>query len=221
MNTTHNLPSDKQVLDRQFTKIYYELHDYLYAKALKYTYNNHDLALDLLQDTMSKAYRGLSRFDGRYPKAWLTTILKNTFLDHLNKQKNNSLLLAMSEVDKEILQGESSHLSDFSDEDQERLINALIHHPNSDQWVEVLASSISEPMLNALKQLKPKYRVIFLLKYMTSLSCKEITQHVSNVRTTQTVATYCFRAKNMLNQYLKSKYKNEYKGSCLMKSQPI
>jgi RNA polymerase sigma factor (sigma-70 family) len=208
MKTHHNLHSDKQNLDRQFTEIYNEFHDYLYAKAMQYAYNHHDLALDLFQETMSKAYRGLVRFDGRYPKAWLTTILKNTFLDHLKKQKSHSLLLSMSEIDKDTLQEESDTFSHFNDEDQELLINALVYYPNSDQWINILAPSISELMLDALKRLTVKYRVIFLLKYMTRLSCKEIAQHVSSVRSTQTVATYCFRAKNILSKYLKAKNKN-------------
>lgn len=207
MKAHYNLQSDKQDLDRQFTEIYNQFHDYLYAKAMQFTYNNHDLALDLFQETMSKAYRGLARFDGSYPRAWLTTILKNTFLDHLKKQKKYSLLLSMSDIDKDTLQEDSDTFSHFNDEDQELLIHALLHHPNSDQWITLLAPSISEPMLDALKRLTVKYRVIFLLKYMTRLSCKEIAQHVSSVRSTQTVATYCFRAKKALATSLKIKTK--------------
>jgi RNA polymerase sigma-70 factor, ECF subfamily len=38
-----------------------------------------DTAEDLVQDTLVRAYRALCRFDGRYPRAWLLTILRNVF----------------------------------------------------------------------------------------------------------------------------------------------
>ncbi len=33
---------------------------------------------DLVQETLLRAYRAIDRFDGRYPRAWLLTILRNT-----------------------------------------------------------------------------------------------------------------------------------------------
>jgi RNA polymerase sigma-70 factor (ECF subfamily) len=36
-------------------------------------------AEDLVQDTLVRAYRALCRFDGKYPRAWLLTILRNSF----------------------------------------------------------------------------------------------------------------------------------------------
>jgi RNA polymerase sigma-70 factor, ECF subfamily len=38
-----------------------------------------DTAEDLVQDTLVRAYRALCRFDGRHPRAWLLTILRNAF----------------------------------------------------------------------------------------------------------------------------------------------
>ncbi|MFC6286137.1 RNA polymerase sigma factor [Nocardioides sp. GCM10027113] len=35
-------------------------------------------AEDLVQEALLRAYRGLHRFDGRHPRAWLLTILRNT-----------------------------------------------------------------------------------------------------------------------------------------------
>jgi RNA polymerase sigma-70 factor (ECF subfamily) len=34
-------------------------------------------AEDLVQDTLLRAYRAIERFDGRHPRAWLLTILRN------------------------------------------------------------------------------------------------------------------------------------------------
>ncbi len=33
---------------------------------------------DLVQETLLRAYRAIDRFDGRHPRAWLLTILRNT-----------------------------------------------------------------------------------------------------------------------------------------------
>lgn len=39
---------------------------------------------DLVQDTLLRAHRSIETFDGRYPRAWLLTILRNT---HINRQR--------------------------------------------------------------------------------------------------------------------------------------
>jgi RNA polymerase sigma-70 factor (ECF subfamily) len=38
-----------------------------------------DTADDLVQETLIRAYRAIHRFDGRHPRAWLLTILRNTW----------------------------------------------------------------------------------------------------------------------------------------------
>ena len=38
-----------------------------------------DAAEDLVQETLIRAYRAVDRFDGRHPRAWLLTILRNTW----------------------------------------------------------------------------------------------------------------------------------------------
>jgi len=42
------------------------------------TTSNQADAEDLVQETLLRAYRAINRFDGRYPRAWLLTILRNT-----------------------------------------------------------------------------------------------------------------------------------------------
>lgn len=41
-------------------------------------------AEDLVQDTLIRAYRAIGSFDGRHPRAWLLTILRNT---HVNRSR--------------------------------------------------------------------------------------------------------------------------------------
>jgi RNA polymerase sigma-70 factor, ECF subfamily len=44
-------------------------------------------AEDLVQDTLLRAYRAIDRFDGRYPRAWLLTILRNTHINRSRRQR--------------------------------------------------------------------------------------------------------------------------------------
>jgi RNA polymerase sigma-70 factor, ECF subfamily len=44
-------------------------------------------AEDLVQDTLVRAYSALDSFDGRHPRAWLLTILRNTWKNSLRKRR--------------------------------------------------------------------------------------------------------------------------------------
>jgi RNA polymerase sigma-70 factor (ECF subfamily) len=48
-------------------------------------------AEDLVQETLIRAYRAVDRFDGRYPRAWLLTILRNTWRN-MNRKARPHLL---------------------------------------------------------------------------------------------------------------------------------
>jgi len=50
------------------------------------TRNNAD-AEDLVQDTLIRAFRAIERFDGRHPRAWLLTILRNTHINRNRRQR--------------------------------------------------------------------------------------------------------------------------------------
>lgn len=57
----------------------------MYRTAWSLTRNKAD-ADDLVQETMLRAYRAIERFDGRYPKAWLTTIMRNANINRARKK---------------------------------------------------------------------------------------------------------------------------------------
>lgn len=44
-------------------------------------------AEDLVQDTLIRAYRGIDRFDGTHPRAWLLTILRRAHLNSLRRPR--------------------------------------------------------------------------------------------------------------------------------------
>ncbi len=58
------------------------------AKTL--TKNYYD-AEDLVQETMLKAYKGIEAFDGKFPRAWLITIMRNTLINKTRKRRPDLL----------------------------------------------------------------------------------------------------------------------------------
>ena len=54
-----------------------------------------DDAEDLVQETLLRAFRGLDRFDGRYPRAWLLTIMRNA---HHNRNRRRRPVLLRDEA---------------------------------------------------------------------------------------------------------------------------
>lgn len=57
----------------------------LYRTARSITRNNAD-AEDLVQETLLRSYRAIERFDGRYPRAWLLTIMRNANINRARKK---------------------------------------------------------------------------------------------------------------------------------------
>ena len=58
----------------------------LYRVAYSITRNKAD-AEDLVQDTMMRAYRAIERFDGKYPRAWLLTIMRNAQVNRVRRKR--------------------------------------------------------------------------------------------------------------------------------------
>ena len=64
--------------------------DVLYRTAWSLTRSDAD-AQDLVQDTLLRAFRAIERFDGRYPRAWLLTIMRNANINRARKKKPDLL----------------------------------------------------------------------------------------------------------------------------------
>lgn len=58
----------------------------LYRVARSITGNPTD-AEDLVQDTMLRAFRAVGRFDGRHPRAWLLTIMRNAQINRVRRKR--------------------------------------------------------------------------------------------------------------------------------------
>ena len=106
-------------------------------------------AEDLVQDTLVKAYRAIGRFDGRYPRAWLLTILRNT---HINRNRKRR-----------------PELLDDPDRTNDRGMEAA-----SDERVDdFIDHSFDAEITHALDALDPPFRVVVELVDIDGLSYAE------------------------------------------------
>ncbi len=64
--------------------------DILYRTARSLTRSATD-AEDLVQETLLRAFRSIDRFDGRYPRAWLLTIMRNANINRARKKSPDLL----------------------------------------------------------------------------------------------------------------------------------
>ncbi|NUR29930.1 MAG: sigma-70 family RNA polymerase sigma factor [Catenulispora sp.] len=80
--------------------------DVLYRVARTLTGQPAD-AEDLVQETLLRAYRSMDRFDGRHPRAWLLTILRN--VEHNRHRRQRPQLLDDPERVVEIEDGDCRH----------------------------------------------------------------------------------------------------------------
>jgi RNA polymerase sigma-70 factor (ECF subfamily) len=105
-------------------------------------------AEDLVQDTLLRAYRAIDRFDGRHPRAWLLTILRNT---HANRGRGRR-----SEV--------------LSDVEAARAAAPATEEPEA----VVLRGTFDTAVEQAFRALPDKFRLVVELVDLGGLSYQEV-----------------------------------------------
>ncbi len=109
-------------------------------------------AQDVVQEALLRAYRAIDRFDGRHPRAWLLTILRNTFRNHLRKH--------------------NVHVSDFSQEIAERT-RAQGADGRTGPEEHVVEDMFDPALADALRALSDKLRAVLLLVDVDGLTYQE------------------------------------------------
>ena len=79
------MPAERTPEER-FTDVVLPEVDVMMRVALSITRTTSD-AEDLVQETMLRAFRAIDRFDGRYPRAWLLTILRNAHVNSIRRRR--------------------------------------------------------------------------------------------------------------------------------------
>jgi RNA polymerase sigma-70 factor (ECF subfamily) len=131
--------------------------DALYGSAVRLT-RDPDAAQDLIQDTYLKAYRARARFaSGTNLKAWLYTILHNTWRNRRRDQARAAVDVDSETVEVVVAQGVASTAS-TQDTPEEALVKA----------------ALSEDLRAALDGLPEAFRETIWLRDVEELSYQEI-----------------------------------------------
>lgn len=107
-------------------------------------------AEDLVQDALIRAYRAIEGFDGRYPRAWLLTIVRNTHLNRVRKRRPELLDDPDQDIDRLSRQGTASTVED-----------------------DVVGGTLDAVIDAALRELPAKHRQVLELVDMDGLNYQE------------------------------------------------
>jgi RNA polymerase sigma factor (sigma-70 family) len=159
----------------------YSYKDSLHSFAISFTRDVED-ANDLVQDTMLKAINYSTHFkEGTNFKAWLYTIMKNTFINNYRRAtKTNSIMTVTDEITSDKLHYSAS----VNDSD---------------------GKFVMEDIYKALSKLQPEYYVPFL-KYFEGFKYYEIAEQLDIP--IGTVKTRIHVARQLLKKSLKMHYQN-------------
>ena len=146
------LAIEEESKNERFETVALEHMDSLYRFALCMAENESD-ARDLVQDTYLRAYRFFDKFqEGTNCKAWLITILKNTFINTIRRDKRHPHMVHLSEM-------------------EERGMDLSVEHDPED-WV--FGELFDDDLSAAIDSLPGIYRTVVLLADVEGLSYKEI-----------------------------------------------
>ncbi len=158
--------------------------DELYATGLRYTKNEKD-AEDLVQETFLKAYNNWDRFEqGTNCRAWLFTILTNTFINKYRRKKKEREILNADDLRPIEQFFFSREKTDFYDNPER----------------ETLHKAFSTDVKEALESLSEEFRMVVVLADLNDFSYKEIA-HILGCPV-GTVMSRLFRGRKMMRQAL-------------------
>jgi RNA polymerase sigma-70 factor (ECF subfamily) len=154
--------------------------DALYGLALRLTGGDEARAEDLVQEAVLKAYRAWDRFEaGTNCRAWLMTILRNTFINQFRQQKARP-----AEVDFEQIAERPSSTALFEADPEGRIFDRII----------------DAKVISAIDELPEEFRVAVVLADIEGLSYQEVSELMDIP--VGTVKSRLFRARKRLQERL-------------------
>lgn len=155
LDSVELVPHSKQ----EFEKVVLVHLNTLYHAALSMTRKEEE-AKDLVQETCIKAYRFFHRFErGTNCKAWLLTILRNTYINRYRKQQREPLMLDLQEM-RDLLQDKQQTTPEGKIYEDESRLRFLVH----------------DEVKRALDNLLPEFRLVVIMADMEGYSYREIAQ---------------------------------------------
>ena len=159
--------------------------DMLYAVALRLTRNVAD-AQDLTQNTVVKALRFHGKFEkGTYIKAWLLTILRNTFINEYRRRSRRPAMVELTGAEPA----------------SETALDAEVPYAPAQPGPERLIELLDDPVKNAIESLPEDFRRAVVMADLEDMSYKEIAD-VMNCPL-GTVMSRLYRGRKLLREQLK------------------
>ncbi|HIE30706.1 TPA: RNA polymerase sigma factor [Candidatus Poribacteria bacterium] len=164
-----------------FNELVIRYQDKIYRLAYGFV-NNREDALDLSQESFLRAFQALGHFERKSAfYSWLYRITTNLCIDFLrNRSRTKTVPL---------------------DEESAYLPNALIKgykQYSPTKYVE--AKELQQHIINAVSELSPKQREVFILRHWDGLQIKEIANVIG--RSEGTVKAHLFHAVRNLRKHL-------------------
>lgn len=158
--------------------------DELYASGLRYTKNEKD-AEDLVQEALLKAFNNWHRFkQGTNCRAWLHTILTNTFINRYRRKKKEREILGADDLRPIEQNFFSREKTDFYGSPEKGAIH----------------KTFSADVRDALASLSEEFRTVVILADLNDFSYKEIAYILGCP--VGTVMSRLFRGRKMMRQAL-------------------
>ena len=175
-------PRGKQA---EFEAVVLEHFHTLYSTALRLTRNPSE-AQDLVQETLLKAYRFFDRFEpGTNVKAWLFTILRNTYINTYRKTVRQQEQVDFERI--EPFYADTANDPEWEWTDQEAL-EAMLRY------------LVQDDVKRALEALPEVYRIVVLLADLAELPYKDIAVIIGCPE--GTVMSRLFRGRRLLRKSL-------------------
>ena len=157
----------------------------LYFHILKLV-RNQDVIDDLVQEAFLKAFESLGSYNKTYAfSTWIYRIATNHSIDYLRKKKLSTL-----SIDEPVGGKESDMSMEITDQSAQ-----------TDR--EIIMKERRMLVHNAVKSLPEKYRLVIRMRHMEEKSYEEIAEELE--LPLGTVKAHIFRARELLNKYLKDK----------------
>lgn len=177
--------TDPEARSPEFEELVLQHLDMLYAVALRLTRNPVD-AQDLTQNTIVKALRFHDKFqEGTYIKAWLLTILRNTFINEYRRKVRRPTFVELSGAEP----------AEETAPDPE-VVGYEPHDPNTSDLMELLDDEVKQ----AVESLPDDFRQAVIMADLEDMSYKEIADAMNCPL--GTVMSRLYRGRKLLREKL-------------------
>ena len=171
-----------------FKQLVKKYHNAIYSLIYRIVHDREQIE-DLTQEVFVKAFASIKNFNPEYAfSTWLYKIATNSSIDYLRKKK-----LRTFSIDKPIISEEGEHSFEISD---------TTYQPD----IDVIQRQRTHIIEEAIKQLPEKYRRVIILRHSEDRDYADIAKILK--LPIGTVKAHIFRARELLNKYLRDKIKH-------------